>query len=40
MGWDSPDVYHEPGDFGLEEVASLSDPEASYSFDDVLWPVN
>lgn len=38
MGYSNPDVYYQPEAFGLVIVGEINDPEASYSFDDlVVW---
>jgi hypothetical protein len=38
MGYRTPDVYHQPEHFGLTPIGSIDDPNASYSFDDlIVW---
>ena len=38
MGYSTPDLYYQPEKFGLEVIGVIGDPEASYSFDDlVVW---
>jgi hypothetical protein len=38
MGYSTPDLYYQPEQFGLEVVGVIGDPQASYSFDDlVVW---
>jgi hypothetical protein len=38
MSYDTPDVYNQPEQFGLTIIGELSDPDASYSFDElVVW---
>ncbi|SRR6266498_856505 len=38
MGWESPDLYSQPEAFGLRVIGELNDPEACYSFRDlVVW---
>lgn len=38
MAYGHPDVYHQPESFGLTIIGSLYDPEACYSFNDlIVW---
>lgn len=38
MGYYNPDAYNQPEAFGLIIVGELNDPDACYSFDDlVVW---
>jgi hypothetical protein len=38
MGYSTPDVYYQPEHFGLTQIGYLDDPNACYSFDDlIVW---
>ena len=38
MGWNDPNIYDNPEQFGLERFEEINDDHASYSFDDfVIW---
>lgn len=38
MGYDDPDVYHQPEKFGLEQVTEIDYSDGSYCFDTrVVW---